>query len=62
MAVGLRHNHDISLILTRSKGLSLMWYICNYATKLNAPMWKRLAIASEMLELVRQQQGRLRGA
>ncbi|KAK8121490.1 Helitron helicase-like domain at N-terminus-domain-containing protein [Apiospora kogelbergensis] len=59
MGVGLWHNHDISLILTRSKGLSLMWYICNYATKLNAPMWKRLAIASKVLELVRQQQGRL---
>ncbi|KAK8869416.1 ATP-dependent DNA helicase PIF1 [Apiospora arundinis] len=59
MVIGLRHNHYISLILTRSKGLSLMWYICNYATKLNAPMWKRLAIAAEVLELVRQQQGRL---
>ena len=32
MAIGLRHNHDISLILTRKKGLALVHYICNYAT------------------------------
>jgi hypothetical protein len=57
MAIGLRHNTDISLILTRKKGLALIYYICNYATKLNAPMWKRLAYAEELLELARQQQG-----
>ncbi|KAK8093143.1 PIF1-like helicase domain-containing protein [Apiospora kogelbergensis] len=55
MAVGLHHNHDITLILTRSMGLALMLYICNYATKLSAPMWKRLAIASELLTLIDQQ-------
>ncbi|KAL6406058.1 hypothetical protein AUP68_10619 [Ilyonectria robusta] len=57
MAIGLRHNHDISMILTRKKGLALIHYICNYATKLNAPMWKRLALAAELLDLARQQQG-----
>jgi hypothetical protein len=57
MAIGLRHNHDISMILTRKKGLALMHYICNYATKLNAPMWKRLAVAAELLDLARQQGG-----
>ena len=51
MAIGLRHNHDISLILTRKKGLALIHYICNYATKLNALMWKRLAFAAELLDL-----------
>jgi hypothetical protein len=56
MAIGLRHNHDISRILTRKKGLALIHYICNYATKLNAPMWKRLAHAAELLDLARQQQ------
>ena len=56
MAIGLRHNHDISPILTRKKGLALLHYICNYATKLNAPMWKRLANAAELLEIARQQQ------
>jgi hypothetical protein len=57
MAVGLRHNIDISPILTRKKGLALIHYICNYATKLNAPMWKRLAHAEELLNLARQKQG-----
>lgn len=33
MAVGLRHNHDISMILTRTKGLAMVFYITNYATK-----------------------------
>jgi hypothetical protein len=55
MAVGLRHNIDISPNLTRKKGLALMHYICNYASKLNAPMWKRLAYAEELLDLARQQ-------
>jgi len=57
MAIGLRYNHDISPILTRKKGLALLHYICNYATKLNAPMWKRLAYAAELVELAQQQQG-----
>ncbi|KAF6528270.1 hypothetical protein HZS61_008572 [Fusarium oxysporum f. sp. conglutinans] len=57
MAIGLRHNHDVSMILTRKKGLALIHYICNYTTKLNAPMWKRLALAAELLDLARQQQG-----
>jgi hypothetical protein len=57
VAIGLRHNTNLSLILTRKKGLALIYYICNYATKLNAPMWKRLAYAEELLELARQQQG-----
>jgi hypothetical protein len=57
MAIGLRHNTDLSLILTRKKGLALLHYICNYATKLNAPMWKRLAYAEELLNLALQQQG-----
>jgi hypothetical protein len=57
MAVGLRHNIDISPILTRRKGLALVHYICNYASKLNAPMWKRLAYAEELLDLALQQQG-----
>jgi hypothetical protein len=57
MAVGLRHNIDISPILTRKKGLALVHYICNYASKLNAPMWKRVAYAEELLDLALQQQG-----
>jgi hypothetical protein len=57
MAVGLRHNTDTSLILTRKKGLALMHYICNYASKLNSPMWKRIAYAEELLDVARQQNG-----
>jgi hypothetical protein len=57
MAIGLRHNIDISLILTRKKGLALLHYICNYASKLHAPMWKRLAYAEELLDVARQQGG-----
>jgi hypothetical protein len=54
MAVGLRHNHDISLILTRTKGLAMVFYITNYATKLDTPMWKRIAIAGEVLGQLHQ--------
>ena len=47
MAVGLRHNHDISMILTRTKGLAMVYYITNYATKL--PMWRRIVYAADVL-------------
>jgi hypothetical protein len=57
MVIGLRHNTDISPILTRKKGLALVHYICNYATKLHSRMWDRLAYAAELLDLARQQQG-----
>ncbi|KAJ4221417.1 hypothetical protein NW757_014466 [Fusarium falciforme] len=40
MAVGLRHNHDVSMILTMTKGLAMVFYITNYATKLDTPMWR----------------------
>ncbi|KAH7461132.1 hypothetical protein FOMA001_g19195 [Fusarium oxysporum f. sp. matthiolae] len=50
MAVGLRHNHDISPILTNTKGLAMIYYITNYATKLHTPMWKRLAFAADVLQ------------
>ncbi|KAH6955959.1 PIF1-like helicase-domain-containing protein [Ilyonectria sp. MPI-CAGE-AT-0026] len=54
MAVGLRHNHDISMILTRTKGLAMVFYITNYATKLDTPMWKRIVIAGEVLGQLHQ--------
>ena len=38
MAIGLRHSHDLSLILIHKKGLALLHYIYNYDTKLNALM------------------------
>ncbi|KAM4065584.1 PIF1-like helicase [Hirsutella rhossiliensis] len=35
MAVGLRHNHDISFIATQRKTMALIYYITNYTTKGN---------------------------
>lgn len=48
MAVGLRHNHDISFIVTQSKAMALVFYVTNYATKLEDPVWKRVAAAAEV--------------
>jgi hypothetical protein len=49
MAVGLYYNYDISMILTRTKGLAMVFYITNYATKLDMPIWKRLVFAANVL-------------
>ncbi|KAL5583752.1 hypothetical protein FOVSG1_015103 [Fusarium oxysporum f. sp. vasinfectum] len=56
MAVGLRHNHDISFIATQCKTMALVYYLTNYATKVEDPVWKRLAAASEMLDTLHGQQ------
>jgi hypothetical protein len=53
MAVGLRHNFDLAFLNTRSQGLSMMYYITNYATKLNTPTWKRLFLGASALESLR---------
>ena len=55
MAIGLRHNHDISLVLSKNYGLSMIYYITNYATKLETPTWKRIALAEEVMRLVREE-------
>ncbi|XP_044715035.1 ATP-dependent DNA helicase PIF1 [Hirsutella rhossiliensis] len=49
MAVGLWHNHDISFIATQRKTMALIYYITNYATKVEDPTWKRVAAAAELL-------------
>ncbi|KJZ70363.1 hypothetical protein HIM_10254 [Hirsutella minnesotensis 3608] len=49
MAVGLRHNHDISFIATQRKTMALVYYVTNYATKVEDPTWKRVAAAAELL-------------
>ncbi|KID83958.1 arrestin domain-containing protein [Metarhizium guizhouense ARSEF 977] len=46
IAVGLRHNHDISFIATQTKAKAIVYYVTNYATKLEDPLWKRAAAAS----------------
>ncbi|KAF1807901.1 hypothetical protein P152DRAFT_469269 [Eremomyces bilateralis CBS 781.70] len=48
MAVGLRHNHDISFIATQCKTMALVFYVTNYATKVEDPVWKRVAAAAEL--------------
>ncbi|KAI8648527.1 ATP-dependent DNA helicase [Fusarium keratoplasticum] len=49
IAVGLRHNHDISFIATQRKAMALIYYVTNYATKVEDPVWKRVAAAAELL-------------
>ncbi|KAF6528424.1 hypothetical protein HZS61_008726 [Fusarium oxysporum f. sp. conglutinans] len=48
MAVGLRHNHDISFIATQCKTMAIVFYVTNYATKVEDPVWKRVAAATEL--------------
>jgi hypothetical protein len=48
MAVGLRHNQDISFIGTQTRTFSIMYYVTNYATKSEDPVWKRVAVAAEI--------------
>ncbi|KAJ6437985.1 hypothetical protein O9K51_09407 [Purpureocillium lavendulum] len=52
IAVGLRHNHDISFIATQRKTMALIYYVTNYATKVEDPTWKRVAAAAELLPAV----------
>jgi len=52
IAVGLRHNHDISFIGTQCKTMAIVYYLTNYATKLEDPVWKRVAVAAEILGAV----------
>jgi len=53
ISVGLRHNHDISFIGMQSKTLAIVFYVTNYATKLEDPVWKRAAAAAEVLNASR---------
>ena len=48
MAVGLRHNHDVSFIATQRKTMAIVYYVTNYATKVEDPSWKRAAAAAEI--------------
>ncbi|CVL09413.1 uncharacterized protein FMAN_15546 [Fusarium mangiferae] len=52
MAVGLRHNHEISFNVTKCKGLALVYYVTNYATKVGDPVWKRVVAAKEVIRLL----------
>ncbi|KID81371.1 PIF1 protein [Metarhizium guizhouense ARSEF 977] len=49
IAVGLRPNHDISFIATQRKTMALVFYVTNYAIKVEDPVWKRVAAAADLL-------------
>lgn len=53
IAVGPRHNHDISFIATQCKTMSIVIYVTNYATKVEDPVWKRVAATAEVFNLSR---------
>lgn len=53
MAVGLRHNHDISFIATQCKTLAIVYYVTNYATKVEDPVWKRVAAAADVFSVLK---------
>ncbi|OCL03067.1 hypothetical protein AOQ84DRAFT_161856 [Glonium stellatum] len=52
MAVGLWHNHDISFIATQWKTMAVVYYVTNCATKLEDPVWRRVATAAEVFSAV----------
>jgi 3D (Asp-Asp-Asp) domain-containing protein len=51
IAVGLRHNHDISFIATQYKTMAIVFYATKYATKVENPVWKRVAAAAEIFHV-----------
>lgn len=50
IAVGLRHNHDISFAATQCNTMALIYYITNYATKVEDLVWKRVVVAAEVID------------
>ncbi len=52
IAVGLRHNHDISFIATQRRAMAIVYYVTNYATKVEDPTWKRVAAAAELFHIL----------
>lgn len=52
IAVGLRHNHDISFIATQRRVMAIVFYVTNYATKVEDPVWKRVAAAAELFHVL----------
>ncbi|KJZ68118.1 hypothetical protein HIM_12488 [Hirsutella minnesotensis 3608] len=54
----IRRNHPLVNRYNRSlAGLAMVYYITNYATKLDTPMWKRIALASEVARQLREAGG-----
>ena len=40
--MGLWHNYNISFIAIQCKTIAIIFYIINYATKVEDPVWKRV--------------------
>ncbi|KAK5655372.1 hypothetical protein OQA88_5939 [Cercophora sp. LCS_1] len=54
IAVGLRHNHDISFIATQCRTMAIVYYVTDYATKVEDPVWKRAVAAAELIGVLRE--------
>ncbi|RYP81596.1 hypothetical protein DL769_001924 [Monosporascus sp. CRB-8-3] len=54
IAAALRHNHDFSLICTKTKTLALLHYVTNYATKLESPTYQRFALLAAHLDSIKK--------
>ncbi|KAF6783348.1 hypothetical protein CSOJ01_15909, partial [Colletotrichum sojae] len=56
LAVALRHNHNVAFLPTNAAGLAMIYYATNYSTKLDNPLWKRVALMSIVLEGIAKQE------
>lgn len=52
MAVGFCYNYDISFIAMQWKTMALIYYVTNYATKVEDLVWKYVAAAAELLPVI----------
>ena len=48
MAVGLQYNSNISFIAIQYKIMAIIFYITNYVTKVEDPVWKRVVVVVEL--------------
>jgi hypothetical protein len=51
IASAFRHNHEIAYMYTKARSLASMYYMTNYATKFDLPMWKRVSYAAQIRQL-----------
>ncbi|KAK1638485.1 hypothetical protein BDP81DRAFT_448514 [Colletotrichum phormii] len=50
LAVAMRHNTDSMFLPTNSASLSMIYYATNYSTKLDTPLWKRIALMLDLFD------------
>ena len=46
--MGLQHNYNILFIATQYKTIAIVFYIINYATKVEDLVWKRVVVVAEL--------------